>query len=124
MILYINTIGGHDIEVALEDGNRRVAESKIKAPYKQAEKLLVQIDGLLKKNKVKLADISEIKVENKGGTFTSLRIGVALANALSYALNIPVCAADGTKISKKNLNIVRPIYDKEPSITQKARVLK
>ena len=92
--------------------------SKVKAPYRQAEELLPQIDQLFKKNKVKLANITEIKVENKGGTFTSLRIGVALANALAYGLNIPVCGSDGTKISKKGLNIARPVYDKEPSITK------
>ena len=53
MILYLNTTRGHDIEVALYDKNRRVAMSKVKAPYRQAEELLPQIDQLFKKNKVK-----------------------------------------------------------------------
>ena len=123
MILYINTTCGNDIEVALKKGSRVVRANKIEAPYKQAEKLLPQIDRLLKESDVKLTDISGVEVENKGGTWTSLRIGVVLANTLSYALNIPIEGMSGAKISKKGLNIVKPVYNKEPSISKPAKVL-
>lgn len=117
MILYINTTNGHNIEVFLKKVDKIVAKSKIKAPYKQAEKLLPEIDKLLKKNKLKLADIIEIEVENDGGTFTSLRIGIVIANTLGFALNIPVKGTDGTNISKKGLKIVKPKYNAEPSVS-------
>ncbi|MFH0973018.1 MAG: hypothetical protein V1768_03475 [Patescibacteria group bacterium] len=87
----------------------------------QAEKLLPAIDKLLKKNKIKLSDIKKIQVENQGGSFTALRIGVVTANALGYALGIPV---EGTQKlenrqqitdsrnqkSKNNFSVVEPIY--------------
>ena len=63
--------------------------------------------------------MKKIKVENYGGSFTSLRIGVITANALAYALKIPVEA--NSKINHKNkkfglYSIVEPVYDREPNI--------
>lgn len=48
------------------------------------------IDALLKKYKLKLTDIDTIRVETGPGSFTGLRVGVSIANALGYALNISV----------------------------------
>lgn len=44
---------------------------------------------------VDVKDLTAIEVETGPGSFTGLRIGVAVANALGYALNIPV---NGKKI--------------------------
>ncbi len=125
MLLYINTTNGQNIEIALKEGNKVVSKTKKKAPYKQAELLLVEIDRILKKNKLKLDKIKEIQVENKGGTFTSLRIGIVTANTLAYALNIPITPSSSPLkkgremsgiISKKGLNIIKPEYNAPPSI--------
>ncbi|MBU1160797.1 MAG: hypothetical protein ABII99_01050 [Patescibacteria group bacterium] len=137
MDLYINTTKNNSefIEIALKKGaetappqfsslceeNWGGAVSAIKAKRMQAEKLLPAIDKLLKKNKIKLSDIKKIQVENQGGSFTALRIGVVTANALGYALGIPV---EGTQKlenrqqitdsrnqkSKNNFSVVEPIY--------------
>lgn len=117
MILYINTTNGHNIEIALKEGDKVVAKTKKKAEYKQSEMLLVEIDQLLKKNKLKLNQIKEIEVANVNGTFTSLRIGVVTANTLAYALNIPIKGEKGIGISKKGLNIIKPEYNAPPSVS-------
>jgi len=115
MILYINTTQGSNIEISIEDGDKIIANKKFSAKYKQAEKLLPEIDKLLQKSKNKLDDIKKIEVVNNGDentSFTALRIGVVTANALGYALGIPV-----NKNKIKNFNIIKPIYNKEPNIT-------
>ena len=119
MTLYINTVSSDEIILALYEKEKLIIEKKIKAPRQQSEKLLPAIEKLLKAKKTKLSDLKKISVENYGGSFTSLRIGVITANALAYALKIPVEAS--SKINKKNkqfgnYSIVEPVYDREPNI--------
>jgi tRNA threonylcarbamoyladenosine biosynthesis protein TsaB len=119
MTLYINTTIQDDIAVSLKAGDKVLVLKKISAPRQQAEKLLPLIDKLLKSKKIKLSQLKKIVVANQGGSFTSLRIGVITANALAYALKIPVEAEP--KSSKKNKNfgaysLVEPVYDREPNI--------
>lgn len=70
MILYINTTEGHNIIVALKEGDKIRAQKKINAPYQQTEKLLPLISTLLEKAGIRLNQIKKIKVANKGGSFT------------------------------------------------------
>ena len=100
-----------------------MAEKKVRAIRQEAEKLLLAIKALLKVKKINLKQINKIEVENRGGSFTSLRIGVVTANALAYALGIPVKGQGGTDIrhlrAVGRFNVVEPIYDREPEITMK-----
>lgn len=116
--LIINTGHNQEVEIAVMEGDKTAARKKFAAEYKQAEMLLPAIDKMLKKNKIVLGNIEKIRVVNKGGSFTALRIGVITANALGYALGIPVegtAAAAGRK--KIKFDIVEPMYEKEPNIT-------
>ena len=120
MILHIDTTKGNDIEIIIRKGGGVMAHKNITAKYSQAEKLLPLINKVLTQNKLKLKDIKRIKVNNKGGGFTALRVGVATANALGYALGIEVEGEIGSKKRKGlNFNVVEPVYDKEPNITIK-----
>ena len=122
MNLYINTTQKDLIKISLKNKNKLVAAKKFKSHRTQAEKLLPAIDKLLKGNKLKLRDLSVIEIENRGGSFTSLRIGVVTANALAYALGVAVAGQGKTKAaegSKKRFNVVEPRYDREPEITMK-----
>jgi tRNA A37 threonylcarbamoyltransferase TsaD len=140
IILYINTTAHDEIVIALRSETAAgkgqvkvpanhlaiIAEKKIKAVRNQAEKLVPAIDELLKKNKIKLSALTKIIVAPRGGSFTSLRIGVITANALAFALKIPVEAesvvgVDGKKIkinTKKFgiYSLVEPSYEREPNI--------
>src|SRR3989344_1524932 len=56
----------------------------------KSQTALILIDKLLKRNKIKPVDISEIEVNSGPGSFTGTRVGVAIANALGFGLDIPV----------------------------------
>ena len=120
MTLHINTTQGHNIEIAIKKGEKTLAKRKFSAKYRQAERLLPEIKKMLAKNKIKLKDIKTIQVVNKGTdetSFTALRIGVVTANALGYALGVPVVGNQESRIKNQEYNIVEPIYSKEPNIT-------
>lgn len=117
MILYINTTQGDDIIITIKKGSRTVVSKKINAKYSQAEKLLPLIDKLSKEKKMNTTDIRKIKVANTGGSFTALRIGVVTANALGFALGIPVESIKKGKKSNKEFDIIKPMYYKKPNIT-------
>jgi len=117
MTLFIDTSDRTKIIIALKNGNKNILTKSFLAPQRQAEKLLVEIDKLLKKAGKKLSDLKKIEVMEKGSSFTALRIGILTANALAYALNIPVTSAEGHKaLAKKGIRVVAPEYDRLPNI--------
>ncbi len=119
MTLYINTASYDEIIIALKDGSKTIAQKKIKAPRRQAEKLVPAIDALLKARKIKLSALKKVVVSSRGGSFTSLRIGVITANALAFALKIPVEAEEKSMKNNKKFgpySLVEPLYDREPNI--------
>ncbi|MCG2701222.1 hypothetical protein L6267_03590 [Candidatus Parcubacteria bacterium] len=120
MTLYINTTQGHNIEVAIKKGDKILAKKKFSAKFRQAEKLLPEIKKILDKSMLKLSNIEKIQVVNEGTdktSFTALRIGVVTANALGYALGVPVIGCRMSDVGCRKFNIVKPIYCKEPNIT-------
>ncbi len=74
MKLYIDTSDRDTITVGIDNKSY-----KAKAHSKASQKLLPLIDDALKKNKITTADISEIEVNTGPGSFTGLRVGVAVA---------------------------------------------
>src|SRR3989344_161384 len=56
----------------------------------KSQRTLVLIDKILKKNKINPTDIDEIEVNTGPGSFTGTRVGVAIANALGFGLDIKV----------------------------------
>lgn len=132
LILTIDTSDSTAIILTLEKNNGFKIVKKIKAARQQSEKLLVSVEKLLLSQKATLKNLQKIKVVNFGHSFTSLRIGVITANALGYALGIPVEAESSAhgmnKFSKGKqalkivapkvpaYSIVKPIYDREANI--------
>ncbi len=118
MTLYINTTSHDEISLSLSDEKNVIVSKKIKAARQQSEKLLPAIEKILLAKKIKLSALKKIVVANVGGSFTSLRIGVITANALAYALNIPVEAESKVKKNKtfSKYSLVEPVYDREPNI--------
>ena len=85
MKLYIDTATHNKIVIGIND-KRFEAITK----EKSSQQLLPFIHETLMKNKFKLDDINEIEVNTGPGSFTGLRVGVAVANALGWALNVEV----------------------------------
>lgn len=114
MNLLIDTTVSGQIFIALLDKSRKVVNVRKRKIDQVSENLLFEIAQLLKFKKVHLKDLSGILVNPGPGAFSSVRTGVATANALAYALGVPVaCWPSG-----KNKGIVLPKYDKEPNITR------
>ena len=119
MILKIDTTKGDNVLISLIDGKKIVAKKSFLAPRLQAEKLLPAIEKIIKDCGINLKQIKKIEAANIGGRFSALRIGVVTANALGYALGVPVAGSDQKKKKAGKIQIVVPRYDREPSITLK-----
>ena len=92
MKLLIDTSNSEKVAVKLDD--LEVIED---AKQEKAQKLLSVIDKLLSKKRRKITDIKEIEVNAGPGSFTGLRVGISVANALGWALGIPVNGRDVKK---------------------------
>lgn len=125
MILVINTTDSEKVFIGLVKNGAWQAKKEFKAKAQQAEKLLPEIEKLIKNLK-----LSRIAVISGPASFTALRIGVVTANTLAWANKIPVVSVKlneynnldelASKVSKnKNEEIVKPFYGKEPNITKK-----
>ncbi len=95
MILTIDTTDQKLIKVTLEkEGSPREAGKKIKSLIEEnvygSQVLLPLIKKIVKDSGFSLSDISEVKVNTGPGSFTGIRVGVSVANALGYSLGIPV----------------------------------
>lgn len=102
-ILFIDTSDNTKVKIGLGINGKKEVEffdsKKIKT-----QPSLVLISDVLKKNNLKPKDLTQIKINTGPGSYTGLRVGVAIANALSYLLKIPV---NGKKIG----DLESPVYN-------------
>jgi len=117
--LFIDTVLRPGVLIALKSGGEIVIQNFYPGNREQAEKLLPSIEQLLTEAGLKLFDLEKIEVVNCGGSFTSLRLGVVIANALGYALGVPVSGTNGQPFLASGYQIVAPEYIGEPNITLK-----
>jgi len=85
MILYIDTSQSEEITISLGGKVYKTSSKREKS-----QRLLPFIDEVLKKKKLTLKDLTEIEVNTGPGSFTGLKVGVSVAQALGWALGILV----------------------------------
>lgn len=103
--IYIDTTDNTKVLVKLIiDGEEFVKEEKVEARSSQRVLPLVQL--LLEEHGLMPQDLTEIEVNEGPGSFTGVRVGVSIANALGFGLGIPV---NGTKI-ERGKTLVEPKY--------------
>lgn len=86
--LSIDTSNNQEIKVQLDiNGQKKEYSEKVN---KSVEKTLGLISDVLIKNGLKINNIDKIYVKRGPGSFTGLRIGISIANALSFALGKPI----------------------------------
>lgn len=91
--LLIDSSSSKQIKVGIRI-NRKEYTIKQMIGKNKAQVLLTMIDKLLKERGIRLKDLTLIEVKTRPGSFTGIRVGVAIANALSYTLKIPVNSID------------------------------
>lgn len=91
-----------------------------------SDTILLKIKELLDNQGLNYSDLNAIVVFEGPGSFTGLRIGITVANTLSYSLGIPVVGAQGEEWqttgqarleNSDNDVIVKPFYGREARIT-------
>lgn len=116
-----------EAELYIYDGQTKKAEIKWQAHLKLAETLNTKIEEILNKSSISYEELEGLAVFKGPGSFTGLRIGNAVANALAYSFSIPIIAAGGpewikesTKMLEKGKNdkIAVPEYGSEAHTTQ------
>lgn len=89
IILGLNTATNLS-QIALVQKRQILAQNSWKSEQNEAETLLPNIKNLLKSANLTWNDIDRIAVVKGPGPFTALRVSVAVANSIAYALNKPI----------------------------------
>ena len=101
--------------VALIDNNKVLAELNVQHKLTHSEMLMPNIDTLLKLGSVNKGDLTAIAVSIGPGSFTGLRIGLATAKALAYALKIPIVGVSSLEALAYNFKLpeiyIMPLLD-------------
>lgn len=132
MILFINTASTEKILLALKF-KRRTHKAEFKPKFNQTENLLAEIDRLFTRFRKLPQDLKGIVAVIGPGPYTALRVGITVANTLSFALNTSIIGLktnevssidDFIKIGEQKLlkNRLRefliPYYGRKPNITK------
>ncbi len=100
--LIIDTALREQITVGIKIEGKTYRKTQ-KTALRNTQAGLALINRLLNQHGVGLKDLQAIEVNEGPGSFTGVRIGAAIANALSFALKIPVN-------NKKTGELVEPKY--------------
>lgn len=84
-----------EAEIGLFHDNKQLAYDVWEAHRALAETIHSRIDSLIKKEGKTLQDIEGIVCYKGPGSFTGLRIGLSVANALAYSLGVPIVGVEG-----------------------------
>lgn len=87
--IFIDTTSNKEITIGLFIDDRKFLVKKT-LDFHKAQIVLPMVEELLKKHEMTLGDIDTIEVNPGPGSFTGVRVGVSIANALAFALGIPV----------------------------------
>lgn len=104
MKLKIDTTKTDEVKMELANPQTGKTDTLRQTQQKGSQVLLPMIVKILAKNKIKFSDLTAIEVNVGPGSFTGTRVGVAVANALGYALDLPVNGQKG--------KIAIPVYEK------------
>lgn len=115
-----------EAELGLYDDQQQIAYDTWEAHRQLAETLHTHIAELLAGHKHGLSDLEGLVVFKGPGSFTGLRIGITVADALAYGLKIPIVASEHDDwiaagiqrlLDGENQEIAMPEYGALPNIT-------
>jgi tRNA threonylcarbamoyladenosine biosynthesis protein TsaB len=129
MILTIKS-DNPEAEIALYEDHTQLAQEKWQAHRMLAETIHTKIEALLKSKQKEWRGITGIVCFAGPGSFTGLRIGLSVGNALSYGLSAPIVATRGTSWTEDGIKrlldgdadpLALPEYGAEAHITQQRK---
>ncbi|MEK9143645.1 MAG: L-threonylcarbamoyladenylate synthase [Patescibacteria group bacterium] len=88
--IVIDSSGSEAIRVALETSGGESYEFKEPVSRAKAQEVLPMIEELLMKHELMFDDVAAIKVHTGPGSYTGLRVGIAIANMLGILLGVPI----------------------------------
>lgn len=114
----------------LDSSGAELARERWESGHELSTTLLPKMTELLKSNSISFKDLKGVVVYKGPGSFTSLRVSIATANALAYGLAIPVVGSNGNDWLAKGLkdlktakinDFVMPAYGRKPHITRQKK---
>jgi len=84
--LYIDTRDSSKI-IAKIDKDGSIFEEVSTTETRRPESILVLIKNVVSKAGINIHDIDEIQAEEGPGSYTGLKVGISVANALSFSLD-------------------------------------
>ncbi|HUB92989.1 MAG TPA: tRNA (adenosine(37)-N6)-threonylcarbamoyltransferase complex dimerization subunit type 1 TsaB [Verrucomicrobiae bacterium] len=119
-----------DAEIGLYDGDKRLAYETWQAHRQLAETLHSKIEELLRAQSKDWQDIDGIVCFQGPGSFTGLRIGLTVSNALAYSYDIPVVTTQDPRWLETGLaqlargesdTVALPFYGADAHVTQQKK---
>ncbi|MFZ1483567.1 MAG: tRNA (adenosine(37)-N6)-threonylcarbamoyltransferase complex dimerization subunit type 1 TsaB [Candidatus Saccharimonadales bacterium] len=84
-----------EAELGLYSDGRRIAYYSWHAHRELAETIHAKLQELIASTGSSLQDVTAIACYKGPGSFTGLRIGISVANALAYGLSVPIVSTTG-----------------------------
>lgn len=116
-ILHIET-STKQCSVAIGYKGKCISEKKLLSQnYSHEEKLHVFIQEALEEVNLDISELGAVSVSKGPGSFTGLRIGVAAAKGICFALDLPLIAVNTLKLmiqphlEKKDIDFLIPMLD-------------
>lgn len=103
-------------EIGLYTDQTQVAYIVWEAHRALAETIHTKVQELLVANQLRLQNLEAIVIYKGPGSFTGLRIGHAVANALASGLDIPIVGATGDDWIRDGI-IALPQYSEQRSVS-------
>jgi tRNA threonylcarbamoyladenosine biosynthesis protein TsaB len=116
-----------EAELGLFDNNKKLGYISWLANRQLAETIHLKIKALLESQNRSLNELQAIVVFMGPGSFTGLRIGLSVANALAAGFGVPIVAETGADWAAKGLTRIKqggndqlalPEYGSPPHITE------
>jgi tRNA threonylcarbamoyladenosine biosynthesis protein TsaB len=119
-----------EAEIGLYENNKQLIYESWQAHRELTETIHKKFEEILNKSSKSVEDLEGIVCFKGPGSFTGLRIGAAVANALAYAQSIPIIAKsdpnwceNGVKdlLNGQNNKIAIPEYGSEAIVTKQKK---
>jgi tRNA threonylcarbamoyladenosine biosynthesis protein TsaB len=97
MLLVLDTATRRPVVAVAADDGTLLGGRTWESRHRHGEELLARLDEVLAEAKAERAAITGVVVGTGPGSFTGLRIGLATAKTIAYALSVPIVGVSSTR---------------------------